>query len=81
MDYKFTWALGRGFGIVGRAAIAVAVILALKYLDKSNSDTYNSALKKLALGGAVCIVVSMLIIGIFRGAAFFQTAILYRWLF
>ncbi len=66
-NLSFTLGLG-GLGVFGRIAVAVLLLFALKYLDKSNTE-YDKGLKMLLVGGAVSVFLFMLIIGMARGAA------------
>ncbi len=56
-----------GIGFTGRLLLALAIIFALKYFDKSKTrqEEYNRAVKTLLAGRAVVIVAGLIIGGIF----------------
>ena len=73
MDYKYTLTFGLGgLGLLKRLAAAAIILLVLRAMDKTNPE-YPKALKWLFIGGIICLLLSVLLWGLFAGVmgAFF----------
>ncbi len=74
MHHRYTWTIGAGIGagsmgFLGRAGIALLILLLLKHFDKKNPE-YDKGIKALLLGGAATVILGFFVFGIFIAATF-----------
>lgn len=79
MNYNYTLTFGLGgLSLVKRIVIAGVILLVLKTMDKSNPE-YSKALKTLAIGGILCLLLGALLRGLFAGLMGLAFALPFYW--